>query len=571
MADNTTIGQKLFSVISVTVIALFMVSGGALAKIPEPDNIIYGIAGDDVVTVSLQINGQQIASYTMGANPAAGEFYILRVPLDSLDPPEPGSAHVGDEASIFINDGTTPAATVFIGERGSIQKVHLGGEDSDMDGLLDGEEEALGTNPRNRDSDGDGLSDAAEVAEHHTNPLLSDSDADGYSDRHEISASTNPLDKDELPVVYVDAGNTSGIEQGTTEYPFQTIARGIDESLEKYVVLVASGTYNEAVIIDKDIKLIGDSPSTTVIDANDTIAVDCDYTPAGEEIAGIERFMITNADVGIQCRQDTSPLIRNNIITGMADVGISCENPSNAEIISNTIVGNATATAIQSDSPAISIINNIISDNLAGIDCEGEGLRIDYNNLWNSTGGDDYVGLTLSGVHDIATYPSFAGTNDFHLLSDSLCLDAGDPVETLTGDYTGGSELVVDETTNLAMDDRIRITDGTNMETHLVSDVTSTTIDIPGQFMNSYLAAHDAFIFTDTSDASKEPDTDTFRIDMGAYGNTEEAGPKVVSFLGDLDNDSDVDGKDLAVFADDLAAGLVDESDLEGFAANFGK
>ena len=89
--------------------------------------------------------------------------------------------------------------------------------------------------------------------------------------------------------------------------------------------------------------------------------------------------------------------------------------------------------------------------------------------------------------------------------------------------------------------------------------------------MNSYLVADSPVVFTMTSDASKEPAPGDSRIDMGAYGNTGGAGPKAAFLVGDLDGDDDVDGSDLAAFSDDFAAGQVDETDLEDFAANFGK
>ena len=53
--------------------------------------------------------------------------------------------------------------------------------DSDGDGLLDGEERALGTNPRRIDTDGDGLWDSTELRLG-LNPLVKDSRGDGVSD-----------------------------------------------------------------------------------------------------------------------------------------------------------------------------------------------------------------------------------------------------------------------------------------------------------------------------------------------------------------------------------------------------
>jgi outer membrane protein OmpA-like peptidoglycan-associated protein len=65
--------------------------------------------------------------------------------------------------------------------------------DKDGDGLTNGEEKKLGTNPNLADSDGDGLNDGDEVHNFMTNPLNADSDGDGLSDYAEVSThKTNP-------------------------------------------------------------------------------------------------------------------------------------------------------------------------------------------------------------------------------------------------------------------------------------------------------------------------------------------------------------------------------------------
>lgn len=64
--------------------------------------------------------------------------------------------------------------------------------DSDRDGLTDAEEETLGTDPFEPDSDGDGLYDREEVKVYETDPLNPDTDSDGYLDGDEVEAGYDP-------------------------------------------------------------------------------------------------------------------------------------------------------------------------------------------------------------------------------------------------------------------------------------------------------------------------------------------------------------------------------------------
>ncbi|MGE5436054.1 MAG: OmpA family protein [Syntrophothermus sp.] len=86
--------------------------------------------------------------------------------------------------------------------------------DTDGDGLLDGQEVlSYKTDPKNPDTDADGLKDGAEVKQYKTDPLNKDTDGDGLGDGQEVnSTKTNPLDKD------TDAdGLTDGQEVNTTK------------------------------------------------------------------------------------------------------------------------------------------------------------------------------------------------------------------------------------------------------------------------------------------------------------------------------------------------------------------
>jgi len=81
--------------------------------------------------------------------------------------------------------------------------------DTDGDGLLDGEEQRLGTRSDLADTDGDGLSDFSEARVHGTNPLLKDSDGDGMDDDKELAAGTDPNSATDIfKIVAADGSET---------------------------------------------------------------------------------------------------------------------------------------------------------------------------------------------------------------------------------------------------------------------------------------------------------------------------------------------------------------------------
>lgn len=191
-------------------VALLLFTSFVFAKLPEPDNIFYGTvrvdsvlltAANNNVTLRLSVMGNVLASYSMGENSLAGDSYVLRVPMDSFDPPLPDTARPGDVAiiSALVGITETPLATVTIGERGTIMLMNLGEVDSDGDGLTDAEEATLGTDPNNVDTDGDTLNDGDEVNVYGTDPTLADSDGDGVDDAAEIAAGTDPNDINDFP------------------------------------------------------------------------------------------------------------------------------------------------------------------------------------------------------------------------------------------------------------------------------------------------------------------------------------------------------------------------------------
>ncbi|MBI4089934.1 MAG: hypothetical protein HY421_00860 [Candidatus Kerfeldbacteria bacterium] len=65
-------------------------------------------------------------------------------------------------------------------------------QDGDQDGLTNEEEDRLGTNPTQADSDRDGLSDFDEVRVYRSDPNQPDTDGDGHTDGQEVQQGFSP-------------------------------------------------------------------------------------------------------------------------------------------------------------------------------------------------------------------------------------------------------------------------------------------------------------------------------------------------------------------------------------------
>ncbi len=158
----------------------FYVGGGAMHfnVLNEPDQISPIHVQKDGWTGEFPMGlGSEFAiTQTLLLDIAFGGAMSTTYDLDYYHGKNPGNY----DSYFVIATGLT-----FTGESGSA--------DRDNDGLTKDEEDELGTNPKNPDSDGDGIKDGDEVNKYKTNPLLLDSDIDGLNDNQEINTyHTNP-------------------------------------------------------------------------------------------------------------------------------------------------------------------------------------------------------------------------------------------------------------------------------------------------------------------------------------------------------------------------------------------
>jgi len=192
-----------------------------------------------------------------------------------------------------------------------------------------------------------------------------------------------------FPLLYVDDDNTAGPWDGSEEHPYNTIQEAVDVAYPGYAVFVKNGTYNENLVINKTIKLIGENRSNTIIDGNYKDHVILVSAPdvrisgftiqnssKGEFDAGIKMLsldsyvsiinnIVENNQIGIflnYAYEDSNTLVKDNLVQNNVQGIYSHWSDSNT--IENNIVQNNDEEGIEFiRSRSGKITKNIIKDN----------------------------------------------------------------------------------------------------------------------------------------------------------------------------------------------------------------
>ena len=206
---------------------------------------------------------------------------------------------------------------------------------------------------------------------------------------------------------------------------YTSIQDAIDNSSNGDTVFVYPGTYDEHLLVDKSINLMGKNAKTTIIDAHGYDAV-----LIIAESVKIEKFTITNAATGIVIYYTADSKILKNIIISNDHHGIygsysltvliSENTISNnlldgiffmgtfqSTIAKNTIINNGqSGLYLKASSIYNEIFENMISQNKDGIKLSSE---CGYNRFYENTIKDN----TGKGVNifDISSYNHFYHNN----------------------------------------------------------------------------------------------------------------------------------------------------------------
>ena len=266
---------------------------------------------------------------------------------------------------------------------------YTGGDpDTDGDGLLDSEEDALGTDPNDADSDDDGINDGDEVAGG-TDPLDSDSDDDGVSDGDEIADGTDPNDSDTDGDGVPDGSDSDPLDEnsdsdgdgisdadesanGTDPLNADSDGDGVDDGDDAFPLDDSESSDNDGDGIGDNADTDDDNDGVSDVDeiANGTDPLDADSDDDGVD-DGADPFPLSNQEATVTSGDCDSGVENQDLGDGstMSDrIGAAAEGAKNhgayvskvsklanewkkAGLISGKDKGKITSCAARSDIP----------------------------------------------------------------------------------------------------------------------------------------------------------------------------------------------------------------------------
>lgn len=214
------------------------------------------------------------------------------------------------------------------------------------------------------------------------------------------------------------------------DYP--TIQQGIDAAVKADTVLVAEGTYVEKVVLKPGITLRGEGPAKTIVDGEW-----CE--PAAVLMADnsvLENLQLTgNPDMGyLVLMKNVSATVQNCLFNYKQIYGqaLSIQGAGEQLVQFNTFKPAKYGGHIYVNNATPKIRHNIVTGGYTGVYCSNSQPEFAYNDVWDnkdSNGAERNYEGCVAGETDISVDPQFTAIDDFTLLPDSPCIDAGDPTE----------------------------------------------------------------------------------------------------------------------------------------------
>ena len=210
-----------------------------------------------------------------------------------------------------------------------------------------------------------------------------------------------------------DNNNNNTLYVGITHSDYRTIQEAIDAAENGAKIIIKNGSYNELIVINKTITLIGEDKNTTIINFNPNYKISqVPIININADNCSIENLNITLSNnsviaqgISINSKNNT---IKNNIITKVAN-GIELFAYSESNTIINNEIKNNLIGIIASGSINNNISNNIFSNTEYNIylSIDSDKNKVSFNTMNNS----DY-GIRIKGSQNNKVYKNCIKNNE---------------------------------------------------------------------------------------------------------------------------------------------------------------
>ena len=241
--------------------------------------------------------------------------------------------------------------------------------------------------------------------------------------------------------IYVDDDAAEG-GNGSEEKPYRKIQYGIDNATAGDTVRVLAGTYNENVIFNKTLSVIGDGQSDTIIDGGGSgygVSITNDssnlsgfrvqncgagYWDAGVRI-GAENCSVSGIysvenNHGISAMTTTGGYIENNTCINNTRDGIYLYNSNEFKVTNNSCTENRYGISLNNADSSLILLNSC-ENNTRGIQMSNADRNVIWKNdlldqdrgiLLSNSGSNEVSENTISG-HFYGVFLSMNGDNNF--------------------------------------------------------------------------------------------------------------------------------------------------------------
>ena len=198
--------------------------------------------------------------------------------------------------------------------------------------------------------------------------------------------------------IYVDSSyyGNYGISDGSAEKPYNSIQYAINVAEDGDTIYVFGGMYDESLVINKQIKLLGGEGGESIIDTKFdkryTVEITADHAELLDFTISDSGDHKTSHIGALVCIKSDNVVVQGNHINNTSSWGIYLDSTASGSVVSGNMINNATVGIFVDSSSTNDILNNNVANCLEyALQITSSSNNRLYNNYLSNGGHGIYV------------------------------------------------------------------------------------------------------------------------------------------------------------------------------------